>query len=88
MGDIVRLQKYIAMCGTASRRKAEEMIASGRVKVNGEKVTEQGVKVEVGADKVTVDGKDISIVSKKYYIMLKKPVGYVSTVSMRLADRL
>lgn len=81
MGDIVRLQKYIAMCGTASRRKAEEMIASGRVKVNGEKVTEQGVKVEVGADKVTVDGKDISIVSKKYYIMLNKPVGYVSTVS-------
>lgn len=81
MGDIVRLQKYIAMCGTASRRKAEEMIAEGRVKVNGEKVTEQGVKVEVGADKVTVDGRDISVVSKKYYIMLNKPVGYVSTVS-------
>ena len=81
MGDIVRLQKYIAMCGTASRRKAEEMIADGRVKVNGAKVTEQGVKVEVGADKVTVDGRDISIVTKKYYIMLNKPVGYVSTVS-------
>ncbi len=81
MGDIVRLQKYIAMCGTASRRKAEEMIADGRVKVNGQKVTEQGIKVEIGADKVTVDGRDITIVSKKYYIMLNKPVGYVSTVS-------
>lgn len=81
MGDIVRLQKYIAMCGKASRRKAEEMIAGGRVKVNGQKVTEQGVKVEIGADKVTVDGKELTIVSKKYYIMLNKPVGYVSTVS-------
>lgn len=81
MGDIVRLQKYIAMCGTASRRKAEEMIADGRVKVNGQKVTEQGVKVEIGADKVTVDGRDIAVVAKKYYIMLNKPVGYVSTVS-------
>lgn len=81
MGDIVRLQKYIAMCGKASRRKAEEMIADGRVKVNGEKVTEQGVKVEIGSDKVTVDGKELSLVTKKYYIMLNKPVGVVSTVS-------
>lgn len=81
MGDIVRLQKYIAMCGTASRRKAEEMIADGRVKVNGERVTEQGVKVEIGADKVSVDGEELTLVAKKYYIMLNKPVGYVSTVS-------
>lgn len=81
MGDIVRLQKYIALCGKASRRKAEEMIADGRVRVNGQKVTEQGVKVEIGADKVTVDGKELSVVSKKYYIMLNKPVGVVSTVS-------
>ncbi|MBQ7793134.1 MAG: rRNA pseudouridine synthase [Clostridia bacterium] len=78
---MVRLQKYIAMCGKASRRKAEELIADGRVKVNGEKVSEQGVKVEIGADRVSVDGEEISLVSKKYYIMLNKPVGYVSTVS-------
>ena len=80
MGEIVRLQKYIAMCGVASRRAAEDMIAKGKVKVNGNKVTEQGVKVEIGADSVMVDGKIIKPVQKTYYIMLNKPVGYVSTV--------
>lgn len=80
MGEIVRLQKYIAMCGIASRRKAEELITEGVVKVNGEKVTELGVKVEIGADKVMVNGKLIKAEQKKYYIMLNKPVGYVSTV--------
>ncbi|MCI5604229.1 MAG: rRNA pseudouridine synthase [Clostridia bacterium] len=77
---MVRLQKYIAMSGIASRRAAEGIIAEGRVKVNGKTVTEQGVKVEIGADKVDVDNKPIKLKDKKYYIMLNKPVGYVSTV--------
>ena len=81
MGEIVRLQKYIAMCGVASRRKAEELIEEGRVSVNGSKVTEQGVKIEIGADKVSVDGKTIKSKNKNYYIMLNKPVGYVSTAN-------
>lgn len=81
MGEIVRLQKYIAMSGAASRRAAETMIAEGRVKVNGKKVTEQGIKVEIGCDNVMLDGKPIEIKDKKYYIMLYKPVGYVSTVN-------
>lgn len=81
MGEIVRLQKYIAMCGVASRRKAEELIEEGRVSVNGSKVTEQGVKIEIGADKVSVDGKSIKSKNKNYYIMLNKPVGYVSTAN-------
>ena len=81
MGEIVRLQKYIAMCGVASRRKAEELIEEGRVSVNGSKVTEQGVKIEIGADKVSVDGKPIKSKNKNYYIMLNKPVGYVSTAN-------
>ena len=81
MGEIVRLQKYIAMCGEASRRAAEAMIEEGRVKVNNQKVTELGTKVEVGADIVTLDGKNIKPEIKKYYIMLNKPVGYVSTVN-------
>lgn len=80
MGEIVRLQKYIAMCGVASRRAAEELIADGKVKVNGNKITEQGTKVEVGADRVWVNGKEIKPVQKDYYIMLNKPIGYVSTV--------
>lgn len=81
MGEIVRLQKYIAMCGKASRRAAEQMIADGRVKVNGKRISEMGVKVEIGADTVSVDGEEISAVKKKYYIMLNKPAGYLSTVS-------
>lgn len=80
MGDIVRLQKYIAMCGVASRRAAEELIQRGQVRVNGEVVRELGTKVEVGADAVEVDGKLIKAASKNYYVMLNKPVGYVSTV--------
>ncbi len=80
MGEIVRLQKYIAMSGAASRRAAEAMISEGRVRVNGEKVTEQGIKVEIGADKVTLDGETLKVKDKKYYIMLNKPVGYVTTV--------
>lgn len=81
MGEIVRLQKYIAMCGVASRRKAEELIEQGSVKVNDQKVTELGTKVEIGADKVTVNGKTIKPEQKNYYIMLNKPTGYVSTVT-------
>jgi 23S rRNA pseudouridine2605 synthase len=79
MGEIVRLQKYIAMSGVASRRAAEKLIEEGRISVNGNKITEQGVKVEIGADSVSLDGKEIKIKNKKYYIMLNKPVGYVST---------
>ena len=81
MGEIVRLQKYIAMCGTASRRAAEELIEDGKVKVNGQKITELGTKVEIGADLVTVSGKVQKFEQKKYYIALNKPSGYVTTVS-------
>ena len=81
MGEIVRLQKYIAMSGEASRRSAEAMIEEGRVRVNGELITRLGTKVEIGADKVSLDGKEIKPEIKKYYIMLNKPEGYVSTVN-------
>ena len=81
MGEIVRLQKYIAMSGAASRRGAEALIEEGRVKVNGSVVNEQGIKVEIGADKVSLDGEELKVKSKNYYIMINKPVGYVTTVS-------
>jgi len=80
MGEIVRLQKYISMCGAASRRAAEKMITDGRVRVNDSVITELGVKVETGADKVYIDNELIKLVNKKYYIMLNKPVGYISAV--------
>ena len=76
----MRLQKYLALCGVASRRAAEEIILRGRVKINGEKCTVLGTKVADG-DVVSVDGEEIKPEEKKYYIMLNKPVGYMTTVS-------
>lgn len=81
MGEVVRLQKYIAMCGAASRRHAEEMISAGRVQVDGTTISELGTKVEVGANRICLDGKEIKPVKKKYYIMLNKPYGYISAVT-------
>lgn len=75
-----RLQKFLAECGVASRRKCEELIQSGIVKVNGKVVTEMGVKINPEVDVVEVDGKVISS-EKKVYILLNKPVGYVTTVT-------
>ncbi len=80
MEDKIRLQKYIAQCGVASRRHAEELIQAGRVKVNGEIITEMGIRVS-DQDRIEVDGKLINKEKKLIYIMLNKPSGYVSTVS-------
>lgn len=78
MGEI-RLQKYLAECGVASRRKAEELIAMGRVALNGEIVTAPGIKVSP-EDIVMVDGKRVFPENEKVYIILNKPKGYVTTV--------
>lgn len=75
----MRLQKYIAECGVASRRTAEKLIAAGKVKVNGEVVTAQGTKVEPTTDKISVNGKLLKRKEGKIYIKLNKPTGYVST---------
>ncbi|NLK73653.1 MAG: rRNA pseudouridine synthase [Clostridiales bacterium] len=76
----MRLQKYIASCGVTSRRKAEEMIRAGRVKVNGIKIDQMGYIVN-NDDVVELDGKKISIDEKLVYIALNKPVGYITSVS-------
>lgn len=76
----MRLQKYMAMCGVASRRKSEEIIQEGRVKVNNKIVTELGTIVDPKTDKVSVDGKIIKMESNKIYIMINKPIGYVSSL--------
>ncbi len=78
---MVRLQKYLADCGVASRRGAEKIIKQGRVFVNGEKVTQMGVTVDENYDTVTLDGEKLRQSNKKIYIMLNKPVGFVTTVS-------
>ncbi|MBR4761619.1 MAG: rRNA pseudouridine synthase [Clostridia bacterium] len=75
----IRLQKYISECGIASRRKAEELIAAGKVKING-RVAAIGDKVDPKRDKITVSGKRTVAQSQKVYIMLNKPRGYVTTL--------
>lgn len=75
-----RLQKYMASCGVASRRKCEEIILAGKVKVNGALVSEVGTKIDPLNDKVECEGKIISKEDKKVYIMLNKPEGYISSV--------
>lgn len=93
--ELVRLQKYLAECGIASRRKSEEFITAGLVKVNGKIVTELGTKIDPEKDKVEVNSKANNIMQiidketeplevkpeKKVYVLLNKPVGYVTTVN-------
>lgn len=76
----VRLQKFLADCGVASRRKAESMITAGAVRVNGAPAA-IGDKVDPARDKVTVHGKRVVRGKQSVYVMLNKPRGYVTTMS-------
>jgi len=76
-----RLQKIIAAAGIASRRKAEDLIVSGRVVVNGQVVTELGTKADPERDHIRVDGKLLQGPERYTYVVLNKPKGYVTTVS-------
>ena len=76
----MRLQKYLAQCGVASRRHAEEMIAQGLVQVNGQTVTEMGVQVEE-TDVVCIRGEQVRPETEKRYILYHKPMGEVTTVT-------
>ncbi len=78
---MMRLQKYLALSGVASRRTAEKMIADGRVSVNHRVITEMGVQVDETADLVEVDGSPVSIQEEKHYLAYNKPLGEVTTVS-------
>ena len=79
----IRLQKHLSESGIASRRKAEELIEQGKVRVNG-RVAILGAKVDPKRDKVTVSGKTVIANTQKVYIMLHKPRGYVTTVKDEL----
>ncbi len=74
-----RLQKYLANSGVASRRKCEDLILQGKIEVNGKVVTELGTKVNPERDIVKFNGKEVKQVEKMVYILLNKPIGYVTT---------
>ena len=78
---MMRLQKYLALSGVASRRNAEKMIADGRVSVNGTVITEMGVQVDEFHDKVAVDGNLCRLEEEKHYLAYNKPIGEVTTVT-------
>jgi len=77
----MRLQKFLARAGAASRRGSEDLMTAGRVRVNGEVVTELGTKVDPATDVVTLDGKRLSLAEEPVYIALNKPAGVMTTMS-------
>jgi pseudouridine synthase len=81
MSETIRLQKYLAGCGIASRRKAEEIITQGRVTVDGEVVTAMGVQVNPARQEIRLDGKVVTPHDDLLYVLLNKPQGYVTTLS-------
>ena len=77
----IRLQKYLADNGIAYRRKCEELILQGKVKVNGTIITELGKKIKPNVDKIEYNDKEIKSTKKEFvYILLNKPIDYVTTV--------
>jgi len=78
--DLIRLQKYLADQGIASRRAAERLIAEGAVQVNGKTVTEMGTKIDPSRDRVKVNGELLGGKQRMRYILLNKPAGYICSV--------
>lgn len=77
----MRLQKYMAHCGVSSRRKCEDIIKEGRVKVNGKLITNMGVEINPDIDKIMLDDKVLKLKEEKIYIILNKPRATVTTVT-------
>ena len=75
----MRLQKYLASCGIASRRNAEKIISEGRVSVNGKTVTEMGIQVDESSDQIRVDGNLVFPEKELHYLAYNKPIGEVTT---------
>src|SRR3954469_1035032 len=80
MGTPVRLQRYLATAGVAARRKAEDLIVAGRVKVNGEVVTVLGTKIDPDHDSVLVDGEAVMQLDL-FYVLFNKPKGCITAVT-------
>ena len=83
----IRINKFIAQSGIASRRKADELVSSGHIFVNGKKIIELGTKINPQIDKISLDDKPISY-SPKIYYLVNKPIGYTSTTDDKFAKKL
>ena len=81
MKEFVRLQKVLAEAGVASRRACEEIIAQGRVRVNGKIIREMGLKVDPATAKIEVDGEEIRSAQARTLLAFNKPAGVVSAMS-------
>jgi len=77
---VQRLHKLLSQAGVASRRKCEDLIAAGRVKVNGQTASLPGSQVDPARDRVEVDGRPVALPREHVYLLINKPAGYVSTV--------
>ena len=85
--DLIVLQKYMASCGVASRRKCQDLIAQGKVSING-KIANLGAKINPGKDSITIEGKKLEFTRKNnIYIMLYKPRGFVTTLNDELGRK-
>lgn len=81
MGELIRINKYLAQCGVGSRRECDKKIAVGHISVNGKVITELGIKIDPDNDEVCFDGESVKLVNKKYYIAYHKRPGIVVTKS-------
>ncbi len=77
----IRLNKYLSLCGLGSRRKTEELIKEGRVSINKNITTNLATVVDTDVDTVRFEGKEIAPIERKYYLMLNKPKGYITSLS-------
>lgn len=84
---MIRLNKYISSSGICSRRKADELINLKRVKVNGNIVEDLGIQIDEKNDVVTIDNKKIALEEKNIYLMLNKPIGYITTNDEQLGRK-
>ncbi|MEI6288690.1 MAG: S4 domain-containing protein, partial [bacterium] len=78
---MMRLNKFLALSGVASRRKADELIDDGQIKVNGKIVTELGTQIDEYEDKIEYQKKILKLQTEKIYLALNKPMGYICSAS-------
>jgi len=78
---LIRINRYLSICGFASRRKADELVLAGRVRINGSVMTDLGTRVDPATDKITLDDQSVTLVHDHLYLVLNKPKDTITTLS-------